>query len=243
MEHLLSILIFIALFIAIVTASATFSIISQGKPPSIEKYRQGDKQLAALVETARPHNTWAVNNGFMFAGCYKVRIAQAVVDMAVWRRNDRPTILSLYIVRMGNRKNISTDISTDFADMISLTSNNSRAAQLSPWRPGRYQQTFSPVTLDELWAKHIEAENYLMDVGEAQLMQKEFNFEKELLDSCRRQNAYIRSIPFWYLKGAYWFFIRKNIRHNKSVKQQHEKKMVKLPNELSEAETLISCQP
>ncbi len=242
MEVLLNILIFAAIFIAIVTATATINIIFQGKIPIIEKYRPDDKQLAALVETARPHNTWAVNNGFVFAGCYKIKIAQAVVDMAVWRRNDRPTVLSLYIVRMGNRKNISTDIMTDFADMISVTSNNSRSAQFSPWRPGRYQQTFSPVTLDELWAKHLEAENYLMDTGDAQLVQKEFRIEEEVIDSCRRQNAYLRSIPFWYLKGAYWFFIRKNMLHNKSIKQQHEKKLVKLPNEFSDDEIMISRQ-
>jgi hypothetical protein len=137
MDILQGILIFAAIFVAIVTVSAVISIIGQGRPPSVEKYRPDDKQLAALVETARPHNTWAVNNGFIFAGCYKLRIAQAVVSMAVWCRTDRPTVLSLYIVRMGNKKNISTDIMTDFADMVSLTSNNSRAAQFSPWRPGR----------------------------------------------------------------------------------------------------------
>jgi hypothetical protein len=241
MEAFLTILLFAAILVVMVTVLSSFSIIGQAKL-SVERYRPDDKELASLVEAARPHNTWAVENGFTFAGCYKVRVAQAVASMAVWSRSDRPTILSFYIIRVGSKKTISTDLSTDFADMISLTSNNSRAAQFSPWRPGRYQQTFSPVTLDQLWAKHIEAENYLMDAGGAQLVQKEFNMEKEIIDSCRRQNAYTRSIPFWYLKGAYWFFIRKNIRHNKSVKQQHEKKMVKLPNELSDAEILISRQ-
>jgi hypothetical protein len=243
MDTLLGILMFAAAFAAIVTASATFSIIGQGKRLSIERYRPDDKGLSALVKTARAHNTWAANNGFEFEGCYKVQMGQSVASMAVWRSSDRPTVLCFYIISVGTKQSTATDMVTDFADQISLTSNNNKAAQFSPWRPGRYQQTFSPVTLDELWAKHIEAENYLMDTGGSQLVQKEFNLEKEFFDSCRRQNAYIRSIPFWYLKGAYWYFIRKNIWHNKSVRQQHEKKMVKLPNELSPAETLISREP
>jgi hypothetical protein len=242
MEAFLVILIFAAAFVVLVTVSATFSVIGQGKRLSIERYRPDDRSLAVLVETARAHNTWAANNGFEFEGCYKVLMGQSAASMVVWRRSDRPTVLCFYLITVGTKQKTATDIVTDFADYISLTSNNSRDAQFSPARPGRYMQTFSPVTLDELWAKHIEAENYLMDAGRAQLVQKEFIIEKEFIDSCRRQNAYTRSIPLWYLKGAYWYLIRRNIRHNKSVKQQHEKKMIKLPNEFSAAEIEISRQ-
>jgi hypothetical protein len=242
MAILAGILILVAAVVVIVTATATFNIIAQGKRLVVERYQPDDKLLPALVDAAEHHNLWATDNGFKLLGYYRLLIGTGSVSMVAWRRCDRPTVLCLYIVRVGSNLGVATDIVTGFVDEIGLTSNDSKAAQFSPWRPGRYLQSFSPVTLDGLWARHIEVENYLMDVGGARLVQKEFNLEEELVSSVRRQNAYTRSIPFWYLRVAYWYFIRRHIWHNKSVKQQHEKKMIKLPNELAQADINVLRQ-
>ena len=80
------ILIFAALFYAIVSAIAAISIIAQGKGLSVERYQPDDKLLAILEEVASIHNAWAINNGFVFIGFYRILIAQSVVFMAAWQR-------------------------------------------------------------------------------------------------------------------------------------------------------------
>jgi len=53
-----------------------------------------------------------------------------------------------------------------------------------------------------------------------------------------QQIDYIRGISLWPFRGAYWYFIRKQLWHNKSIKNQHEKGMIKLPNQLASARQL-----
>ena len=79
-------------------------------------------------------------------------------------------------------------------------------------------------------------ENFLIDVGGAELVYMEIQFEKDFIDGCRKATRYVRSIPCWYLLGTYWYFVRKNLWHNKSIKTLHEKGMIKLPNEITEGQ-------
>jgi len=105
-------------------------------------------------------------------------------------------------------------------------------SNLFPKPPGSYVQTFSNLSLDDRWYKHIEMENYLLDEGQAQLVEVDKPFEKCIVDATRRQMKFIRSLPLWPLRGTYWYFVRRRFWHNKLIKEQHEKGMIKLPNEL-----------
>jgi len=122
-----------------------------------------------------------------------------------------------------------TDIITEFANGIYLTTVDSKAAQFHPGPPKAYKQTFSKINLDEQWCRHLEMENFLMDVGGVELVYTEIQFEKHFIDENQKSVRFIRSIPYWYLFGAYWYFIRRNLWHNKSIKTQYEKGMIKLP--------------
>ena len=88
------------------------------------------------------------------------------------------------------------------------------------------------MNFDERWHKHVEMENYLMDEGQAQLVEMDKPFEEFFIDEIHKHVKHIRSIPLWPLHGTYWFVIRRVLWHDKSIKQQHEKGMIKLPNEI-----------
>ena len=94
-------------------------------------------------------------------------------------------------------------------------------------------QSFSGISLDEQLARHIEMQEYLSSAGGARLSQLVKPFEEIFIESIDKQVEFVRSIPLWPLRGAYWFFIRRRLWHNKSVLQQHQRGMIKLPNELS----------
>ena len=228
MEVLLAILGIAGAIVVLVTIINILTILTQSKV-SLKQYKPKGHKPDRMVRRIDYVHQWAKSNDFEFLEYYWVRTGFQRLFMAVWQRTDRPTFLCTYLV---SNQSI-TDIVTEFAKGISLTTANSKAAQFHPKPPKAYHQTFSRINLDEQWHRHIEMENFLMDVGYAELAYTEIQFEKYFVDAVRKENRYIRGMPYWYLLGAYWYFVRTNFWHNKSIKTQHEKGMIKLPNEMS----------
>jgi hypothetical protein len=110
---------------------------------------------------------WAQNNEFMYIGCYETKITNVNTTIWAWGRVDRPTYFCQYLAKAGAHTNKVYDMVTEFADDISITTGSSKDSQLMPCPPGAYMQSFSRISLDEQWHRHIEAENYLMDKGRA----------------------------------------------------------------------------
>jgi len=177
---------------------------------------------------------WTQRNGFTFVGYYCAKIGFQGIFPAVWRRTDKPTFLCHCVYWQSNRgARCVPEFVTGFAQDISLVTANSRDAQMLPQKEGSYKQTFSDECLDDLWDRHIVGEDYLIDQGGAQLVQIEGSFEDHFLKGVREERRYVRSIPLWFLRGPYWYFVRRNKWHGKSIMVQHERGMIKLPNELS----------
>lgn len=40
---------------------------------------------------------------------------------------------------------------------------------------------------------------------------------KQISESILEQVAYIKELPLWYLRGAYWYFISRSLNVNKKV--------------------------
>ena len=195
----------------------------------INKENQRKKLAKACTNT----NNWAQANGFDFLNFYESKIGGTLISMAVWQRPDRPTFMVEYFARSGSQLARVIDFATEFADGIDLTTANSSDAQLFPKPPGIYNQTFSKIDLDDQWGLHIEMENYLMDEGQAMLVNIDKNFEQALVESVKKEAAFVRTIKYWPFRMAWWYFIRKNTRHNLTIRSLHDKGLIKLPCELS----------
>jgi len=59
-------------------------------------------------------------------------------------------------------------------------------------------------------------------------------FEESFVAAINKESNYLRTLPFWPMRWPYWFFIRRGKWHNKSIKEQYEKGLIKLPLQLSE---------
>jgi len=233
MEILLTIFGIAGAVVVLVTITQILGMLTQSKV-SLKQYKPKGHKPDRMIRRIDYLHQWAKGNGFEFLEYYLVKTGFQRLFLAVWQRTDRPTFLCTYLVPTQSGFTKVTDIVTKFANNTSLTTANSSDAQTHPKPPKDYHQTFSRITLDEQWCRHIEMENFLMDVGDAKLVYTEIQFEKCFVNDVRKEIRYIRSISYWYLLGAYWYFIRRNLWHNKSIKTQHEKGMIKLPNEMSE---------
>lgn len=232
MEVLLIILGIAGAIVVVVTIISIIGTLTQSKV-SLKQYKPKGHKPDRIIHRIDYLHQWAKRNDFAFLEYYWARAGLHRLFMAVWQRTDRPTFLCTYLVPTQSGFTNVTDIVTEFANGISLTTANSRDAQFHPKPPKAYHQTFSRINLDEQWRRHVEMENFLMDAGGAELVYTEVRFEQCFTDDVREEIRYIRNIPYWYLLGAYWYFVRKNLWHNKSIKVQHEKGMIKLPNEMS----------
>ncbi len=178
------------------------------------------------------NSQWARENDFAFVGNFSMKVGISEASMTIWRRSDRPTFFCRYIVQAGTKTQTSFDFVTMFENDIMLTTNNKADSQMLPPAPGHYLQSFSAVSLYGQWNQHLQMENYLMDVGGALLVQNDRPFEDCFVDTIRKQVEFVRSLSLWPLRGTYWFFIRRKMRHNLSIQAQHDKSLITLPNEL-----------
>lgn len=239
MEALSAIIGFAALILAVVTIVTVIETIAQ-KNISLEPYTATGYRAKRLIHSVEHLRQWAQRNDFKFLGYYNIRVGLHKIFMAAWQRTDRPTIICHYVIKVQNTVNRATDIVTRFADDISLTTADTRGAQFLPKPPKNYAQSFSKVDLNQQWNRHIEMENYLIDVGGAQLVNLDIQFEKDVIEAGRKQTEFTRSIPLWYLRGPYWYFVRRYLWHNKSIEAQHKKRMIKLPNKMPGTDVLTA---
>ncbi|GEM_PF-1590921 len=175
---------------------------------------------------------WAAENEFGFLGTYRMKTPMTRALIYAWQRTDRPTYFCTYIIQSGQETKESYDLVTVFGDDIGLTTSSTKDGHMFPKPPHCFIQSFSPSVFDDRWARHIEMENYLMDVGGAQLVEREDVFEELIIDAMRKQMDYVRGISLWFLRAPIWFFIRRSQWHNLSIEEQYRKRLIKLPKEI-----------
>ena len=212
--------------------------ISQRNPAANKVYLDGNELHRILKITAGPTlltdliftNVWAQRNDFEHVGYFKL----STYFFSAWQHTQRPTFLCHYVLP----KN-AIEFITVFDDNITFSTVSNASWHDSPQFPGYYVQTFSQKEPQPLWHQHIQMENYLMDVGKAELVHLDLTCQDCLNYYLGKQTSFIRSIPLWPIRALYWAFVRKNKWHNKSIKTQHELGMIRLP---SEAQTSPSIQ-
>jgi hypothetical protein len=174
---------------------------------------------------------WADGNDFVFVGHFGTRLGIAETHMAIWRRPDRPSFFCRYTVSAGRTEQTSYDFVTIFDGDVIVTTSDRSGGQMLPLPDGYYCQSFSQLGLDAQWSRHVDAENFLMDVGGATLRSLDKPFEACFLDAVHKQEAFIKTIPLWPLRGIEWFFVRRHRRHDLSLQVQYDRHMTRLPNE------------
>jgi hypothetical protein len=171
---------------------------------------------------------WAEENGFHFVGYYRETDFGSYI--AAWKYAERPTFFCHYLIP--NQEKPGYDFVTVFADDIGLTTSSSDGGQLFPPRRGSYKQSFSSVSLDGLWGRHLESEEFLMDEGGAELVPQDVKFKEAFADSMRKQTEALYAMRLWQLRLWWWYFTRRKQWHELLIPEQYERGMIRLPKEM-----------
>lgn len=218
-------------FIFVLAIAALLFVFSLGAYIELMLLAKSPLKPADTTNTlsTRPFKTndavypWTKANDFEFFGTFTI----GHYTLNTWKHLYKPTCLCLHTF-----PDRGIELITVFEkDIIFCTVNNSNWHG-SPHFPGYYLQTFSKISIDELWHRHLQMEDYLEESGKVKLSDSEIDIE-DCLDTYRkRQTRHIRSFTAWPARLYYWNLIGKHSWHNKTLKTQYEKGMIQLPHEV-----------
>ena len=200
----------------------------------VGKMRQGihlrrlpEQAVTAAYERFRAEADWALAKGFaQFEGMYTF-VVGAAAFVAAWRHMEHPT----YFVLLSTGPKKFFVFLTEFSEHSDLVTGSAKHFQLFPKPPGHYVQTFSKLSLDDLFARHLAAARYVTTAGAVQVKPTPWAFEDAFTKGEALQAAYLQSLPFWFLRAPYWYYVRKTRFHNKAIERLHKSGMLQLPND------------
>ncbi|MEQ8209310.1 MAG: hypothetical protein RH917_05710 [Lacipirellulaceae bacterium] len=160
------------------------------------------------------------NLGFQPVGAYKMTGGAGPTVIVAWRKPEEDTFLCIYQVTVQETTQEATDYVTLSQEGGMLTTGSNKGGQLLPSsKRGHYLQTFETFSLSELWKKHEAGLATLKKSTGFVPRHPAGKLHEIIAESIHQQVAAVEQIPLWKLKLPFWFFIRQNVRHNKSIKK------------------------
>ena len=146
----------------------------------------------------------------------------ANIQFALYREPPGPPPERRMVVMFAGEKYVSEFV-TSFSETDSLTTTRGTHAFAHPRPPGSHIQGFMNLSLEQLWARHLEGELFLLDQHKihvaplsAELADDAARIERAL----RQQGAYVKAVPLFWLKAPYWFYVKRHRMVNKTIAQQ-----------------------
>ena len=197
----------ISCLLVILTSKITLKPYKTKKP-------ERDWKIRATQDTA----SWASRSNFDFLGFYTVHCGMRGF-MAAWKSKVKPTYLCQYILRTNRETVIACDFVTPFEDEIGLTTSDTKDSIFFPKPHGSYQQSFWIGSVDELHRMHLEAEEFLITRGGARVEKYPIEFEEYFVSSLKKTSRYNLKHWYWIFFILYFYFVRKNRWHNKTIRE------------------------
>jgi len=224
MLELWSILFDVIIWLAIAAAvilTIPYLFLRKALQPNLNMHPAPVDQFRRELSETGQYDHWAQKEGFEQLGGFVINLV-APSFVAAWQHQDKPTYFCIYVAQ----GDFGFDLVTLFEQDRGLTTCSRKDGHFFPQRPGAYLQSFSDITLDDLWIRHQEAEHYLIKNGHCKLHSKRCSFEEVFIKAIRKQLGYVRSIKLWPIRPLYWFLTRMSKWHNISIQLQHQRGMI-----------------
>lgn len=192
------------LLIGFVAMALTASVDAMSDP-NLRLEKADESRHRELFAAAAEHHDWARDHDFDWIGAFLVEAPQRIF-VAAWRQSDAQRYFCIYT----HAHNDYYDFVTRFDDDHGLTTSGSMDAHTLPMAPGRYLQSFDGADHEELWERHLEAEEYLTRNEGVRLATTtlEDDFPSLVVRSIHEQMKYVKSLPLWRLRVVLWFLVR-----------------------------------
>ncbi len=195
-----------------------------------------DGSFVQQLEAASEMDEWARSAGFALAGYFRTgKVVNTTSFLAIWQQRNTPTFFTVtYTVAGAGLSTVTNwciEFTTSFNRDGALDTSTTRASHFFPPRPGVYRQSFSNLDAAQLWTRHQEALRHLAAESTIQMSPPTERIQTLVEQSVARQAGYVRSLPLWFLRGPYWYLVRRYRFHGISIEEQHRRGMIRLPHE------------
>jgi hypothetical protein len=175
------------------------------------------------------HHEWARSQDFEWLGAYR-HGAAGPIFIAVWTSRSQPTYFLTYTHPTAGHFH---DFVTLHEHGVTLTTASTKDGMLFPNAPGKFVQAFPGETKAMLLRRHEEGLQYLREAFRARTLSvdlRTLKFEDKLHRAMLDQMAYVRGLPFWWARGAWWFFVRQGQVAGRSVRELVEAGVLRMPS-------------
>lgn len=144
------------------------------------------------------------------------------VRFGVWLQiSPDPPMRVFHLVKPVGGGSVSYEFITVFSDDASLRTTTSSAAFLFPAPFGAFAQSFPSHSADALWRDHLRGEEHMLSALSIPVRECRLSFLEAFKRSNVRIVSHVTSIPFWVVRGVYWYSIKRFLLHNKPIWQQN----------------------
>lgn len=206
----------VGLVLLLVVVAGGVSVLGMSRATLLRLDADAGQQVLAKA-LPRVTSAFIAREGFEWVGAFVLRGWTASPPIAAWAHPAGRLYLCVYLLPNGTSH---LDFVTILGDQLGVTTGTSRDGQLLPQRPGSYIQTFSDLTVPQLYTRHLQAEQYLSQRLGVAPDPRRIDFAVELLSAVRQQMSHVRSLALWPLRMPWWYFVRRHRLHERSVIEQ-----------------------
>lgn len=111
----------------------------------------------------------------------------------------------------------NVDFVTKYSDIRSLTTASTHEAMLLPYPPFYYVQAFTEIGVHAQYYRHQEARQLIETKLKIIPLHPNQDVVSEASAAMKRQAKHIMRLPYWYLRGIYWYLICRYNRVNRKI--------------------------
>lgn len=203
---------------------ALWGLVNFAVYKSVQLLSQPDKLLEeveaidveAFLSAHKDFSMWCLENEFVHEKYFFFHGAADTppINCSAWWSSATKTWALIYVAHTGG-KNI--DFVTTFKNGIGVTTASYKDALTLPKPPGDYIQALTDISNDERYALHQETVSNIGSKHQSADKIDKGELFQLISESISKQAAYVKKLPFWYLRGAYWYFISRNLNANKKI--------------------------
>lgn len=110
------------------------------------------------------------------------------------------------------------DFVSNFEQNTSLTTASSKDAFTLPHAPGVWVQVFTHTSdIEALYQRHLAGCRKISAILGLKPIAPSSNLLAALCDVIKAQSEYIKTLPLWFARGFFWYFINRHIKVNKLI--------------------------
>ncbi len=158
--------------------------------------------------------------GFVPLGVYRAEGLTGQPNIVAWERTGEATWLCGYLLP---DRSCQLDLVSLLAGSM-LTTGTTKDGQMFPTSAGGYVQTFDIESFVEFLDHHQKGLAWLSS-SHGLVPDRSTDFADAFEDSISKQGRFIRSLPLWIVRIPWWYFTRRDARHNRSVQQLYGEDM------------------